>query len=562
MDALTFLLPTSILPTVAAVALLVWLYLVHGDRSIPGSAVVRMAAILAALCGIGFALVTAMQSRMAPLGFIFLGAGAVVVSAGVYLLSWSLLTLWSRTGAGQRILSTEPTDRTGTWVAVTLLVLTVWQLSASLLGFPSRPEGRSFPAELARIAGWPGPPLALVVLLSGGIHARNLMARPGNSRVVAYALLGGVGLVAGRFIWLLAQMFLARYAHISIPRPPGLTPPITAPVAGLYTFIAGLVFTWGSVSLLTHLRTVGRHTGMRAGAVRSTTALVAVSMAGVFAVSQIGRALDMHRAMYGSGSGIVSPEPATEKDRENLSKLADKAVEKGDFPMLLRLIGSPNTPDSVRDRIFDGCLDRAANTPGNPIMDGCNQALRSVGQRPDLSERWLREFARRGDVPVLIAALSNPNMPSDEMQVLAAHEDHLVRTWVGQHPKAPPEALALLAADENEHVRRVAGENRNTPVKWLIQLAEDPKWNPRQGAAMNPNTPPEVLARLAEDSVWTVRMCVAGNPSLPETVRERLLDDKVDQVVQAAKRASNKGVYPCSPAGILNREPPPANMGA
>jgi len=91
---------------------------------------------------------------------------------------------------------------------------------------------------------------------------------------------------------------------------------------------------------------------------------------------------------------------------------------------------------------------------------------------------------------------------------------------IADRPEVPPEQLMLLAKDKDMDVRELVASNTSTPPETLLLLAKDGVIDVQMHVASNRNTPPEALMLLAKNVYKLVRSRVATNINTP---RETLL---------------------------------------
>jgi hypothetical protein len=101
---------------------------------------------------------------------------------------------------------------------------------------------------------------------------------------------------------------------------------------------------------------------------------------------------------------------------------------------------------------------------------------------------------------------------------------------IADRPEVPPEQLMLLAKDKDMEVRDLVALNRNTPPEALMLLAKDPVVSIQLHVASNINTPPEALMLLAKNTWNRVRANVVTNPNTPHETLMLLFKDYDDYV--------------------------------
>jgi hypothetical protein len=101
---------------------------------------------------------------------------------------------------------------------------------------------------------------------------------------------------------------------------------------------------------------------------------------------------------------------------------------------------------------------------------------------------------------------------------------------IADRPEVPPEQLMLLAKDKDMEVRDLVASNRNTPPEALMLLAKDPVVSIQLHVASNISTPPEALMLLAKNTWNRVRANVVTNPNTPHETLMLLFKDYDDYV--------------------------------
>ena len=101
---------------------------------------------------------------------------------------------------------------------------------------------------------------------------------------------------------------------------------------------------------------------------------------------------------------------------------------------------------------------------------------------------------------------------------------------IADRPEVPPEQLILLAKDKDMEVRDLVALNRSTPPEALMILAKDPVADVRMRVASNISSPPEALMLLAKDRWNRVRANVVTNPNTPRETLMLLAKDHDDYV--------------------------------
>jgi hypothetical protein len=183
----------------------------------------------------------------------------------------------------------------------------------------------------------------------------------------------------------------------------------------------------------------------------------------------------------------------------------------------------------------------------------------------------------RGDIPVLIEALEDKELPIEQVKSIyyplkenkevvgqvamnlslrtsvydrdQEYSDTMVellcdiaknpvdmgaRWAVAKNPHTPVEVLEMLASDEINLVRALVATNPSTPSSVLEKFFSDEKIV-RDGLSGNPNTPVKLLKILADDNDKMVRLRLAENSAAPMDILTSLSADNDPDVAKAAR---------------------------
>jgi hypothetical protein len=186
------------------------------------------------------------------------------------------------------------------------------------------------------------------------------------------------------------------------------------------------------------------------------------------------------------------------------SETLARLVVNGDFGVLRRVLANPNTPQHIKECLFEGLLRSEkhlmARIPYTP---------------PEILDRLADD-----GYPYSVA--ENPNTSPETLARLADDTEYCVRQVVAENPNTSPATLDRLANDEWAVVRQVVAYNQNTSPATLDRLANDEWAVVRYSVAENQNTSPETLARLADYEDKWVRSNVARNLNTPKHIKEYL----------------------------------------
>lgn len=140
----------------------------------------------------------------------------------------------------------------------------------------------------------------------------------------------------------------------------------------------------------------------------------------------------------------------------------------------------------------------------------------------------------------LIAAMRDPTMSANTLELLAQHPILDVRVEVARHPNTPAHMLVNLMASQNEIVMCVIAERSDTPSEILARLAVIGDTQVRYRVARHENTPIETLMTLAEDERYVAEDVPlnknATSEILAKCVTQAGFDDKTDYIrIRVAK---------------------------
>lgn len=207
---------------------------------------------------------------------------------------------------------------------------------------------------------------------------------------------------------------------------------------------------------------------------------------------------------------------------EKAERLAEQAVDES----ILRVLAQAQ-PTEVRRAVAlhegtsQALLDKLAEDDDPNVQSGVRER-----QLPD---QWK---ALADDD--LVAALREPGVAENVLEILAGSGNWSIRQAVALSPSALDSVLERLANDEDTDVQSAVRE-RGLPAEWTI-LDEDEKVDRLNEGPVDTN----ILEILARSGRWTIRQAVAQNSGTAEATLQDLLQDDDDDVQSAAGKNLKK----------------------
>lgn len=153
----------------------------------------------------------------------------------------------------------------------------------------------------------------------------------------------------------------------------------------------------------------------------------------------------------------------------------------------------------------------------------------------DRDPQHVRRDASSGHPLLRRKAASDPTLPPDLVERLAADDDLGVRVLLAEnHPDAPASLLLRSFLEHNGHERAHLITRPNFPTTGLAAFADHEDPEVRALAARDPQTVPATVERLTRDPDPAVRAALARHPNLPQPRLTELLDDEELAHVAAA----------------------------
>lgn len=207
---------------------------------------------------------------------------------------------------------------------------------------------------------------------------------------------------------------------------------------------------------------------------------------------------------------------------EKAERLAEQAVDES----ILRVLAQAQ-PTEVRRAVAlhegtsQALLDKLAEDDDPNVQSGVRER-----QLPD---QWK---ALADDD--LVAALREPGVAENVLEILAGSGNWSIRQAVALSPSALDSVLERLANDEDTDVQSAVRE-RGLPAEWTI-LDEDEKVDRLNEGPVDTN----ILEILARSGRWQIRQAVAQNSGTAEATLQDLLQDDDDDVQSAAGKNLKK----------------------
>lgn len=152
----------------------------------------------------------------------------------------------------------------------------------------------------------------------------------------------------------------------------------------------------------------------------------------------------------------------------------------------------------------------------------------------------LEQLARDADGDVISTAISNPNIPTEDLICFFYYARGIYYPSEYKVRKDANKDLPMLSGFDAYRVLKAIALNPNTPKEILAKLSVVADFDIRLDVAYNESTSKAVLAKLAQAKEDYMRETVAKNPNTPKATLLKLTKDKKTCVRHLAKLSLEK----------------------
>lgn len=163
-------------------------------------------------------------------------------------------------------------------------------------------------------------------------------------------------------------------------------------------------------------------------------------------------------------------------------------------------------------------------------------ALIAAMRDPTISANTLELLAQHPILDVRVEVARHPNTPAHMLVNLMASQHETVMCVIAERSDASPDTLAHLALIGDTQVRYRVARHENTPIETLMTLAEDERYV-AEDVPLNKNATAEVLAKCVtqvgfDDKTSYIRLRVANHPNTSFETRVYLYQNDPNEDVR------------------------------